>query len=462
MPDLPTRVLTLIRHAKLIRPHDYVLVGVSGGVDSMALLSVLHTLQDTIPFDVAVAHVNHMLRGQESDGDEDFVRAAAEGFSLPAHVKRVDIHGLAKSSGKSIQHAARDVRYDYFSELARTYGYQRIAIAHNQDDQVETFLLRVVKGTGIRGLSCIPVSRGPIIRPLLDVTRREIEQYVTEKGIRYREDSSNRKDAYERNYVRHRILPPMERLNPTVRSRIMSLLGDLTRLNERLDREARSLLTTWLPGDGEITLPVGQLIACSEETRFRILSEVLGRLAPGFIALREHIRLVEKVLQSSRPSASALLPFRIIVLREYDKLVFTAATAPPQVVETFPLRPGHTVVEALGISVDIDLVDHPPSEFSSDRYSAFLDPGSVSRLSVRTFREGDRFVPLGMAHAVKLKDYFISRKLPRTHRRRIPLLLIGDCIAWIIGERIDDRFKITAQTTKVVGVTVRKLSTISE
>ena len=325
----------------------------------MALLSVLHTLRGVIPFDLAVAHVNHMLRGQESERDEGFVREVANHLSLPMHVIRVDVHSLAKRSGKSIQHAARDARYDYFAELAQTHGYQRIAIAHNQDDQVETFLLRVIKGTGVRGLSCIPVRRGPIIRPFLNTARREIEQYATENGIRYVEDSSNRKDAYERNYVRHQILPPMEVLNPTVRSRIMSLLGDLTQLNERLDREAQTFLNTWMPGNGELSLPIGQLIGSSEETRFRVLSVLLGKLLPGFIALRQHIRLIEKVLMSSRPSALAVLPSGITVCREYDKLVFTVATTPSQVFETFPLHHGHTVVEPLGISVDINLVDHP-------------------------------------------------------------------------------------------------------
>lgn len=428
----------------------------------MALLSVLHTLKDIIPFDLAVAHVNHMLRDQESERDESFVREVAHRLSLPVHVKRVDVHGLSKSTGKSIQHAARDARYDYFGELAQTYGYQRIAIAHNQDDQVETFLLRVIKGTGVRGLSCIPVKRGPIIRPFLNTTRREIEEYVTEKDVRYVEDSSNRKDAYERNYVRHRILPSMEGLNPTVRSRIMNLLGDLTQLNQRLDREAQAFLHSWLPGDGELALPVGQLIGSSGEARFRVLSLLLGKLVPGFIALRQHIRLIEKILMSSRPNAFAVLPCGITVCREYDKLVFTAAAAPSQVMETFPLYPGHTVVGPFGISIDINLVDHPPSQFPSDRYTAFLDLEDASHLSVRTFREGDRFVPLGMEKPVKLKDYFISRKIPRMDRRGIPLLLLGDRIAWIIGERIDNGFKITARTTKALAVTVRKLSTIPE
>lgn len=463
MTDLSDRVLTFIRSEHLIEPNESVLVGVSGGIDSTALLSVLDSLKDVIPFKLALTHVNHMLRGPESERDESFINDLAGRLGLPLHIKRVNVQDLAKSSGKSIQHAGRDARYDYFTELARTHGYKRIAIAHNEDDQVETFILRVIKGTGVRGLSCIPVKRGLIIRPFLDVTRKEIEQYVMEKGIRYVEDSSNAKDAYERNYVRHRILPIMEGLNPTVHSRIMSLLGDLTQLNERLDREAGTFLEAHATRtDKGIFLPVKQLLECNEEARFRALSLVLSDLAPGFIALREHMRLIEKVLASSRPSSFAVLPFRITARREYGRLLFTTASALPQISEIFTLKPGPNVIEPLGIAVDITFFDHAPSVFPADRYTAFLDAESVSDLGIRTFRDGDRFFPLGMENAVKLKDYFISKKIPRHGRRHIPLLVVGDSIAWIIGERMDDRFKVTAQTRKVVAVTVRKLSTSSE
>jgi tRNA(Ile)-lysidine synthase len=461
--DLPARTLTFIRHENLIEPHQSVLVGLSGGIDSTALLSVLHSFQDAIPFTLAVAHINHMLRGPESERDEDFVRKIAGQLSIPVHVKRVNVHDLAMSTGKSIQHAGRDVRYEYFSELVRAYDYQRIAIAHNQDDQVETFVLRLIKGTGVRGLSCIPVRRGSIIRPFLDTTRWEIEQYVAERGIRYVEDSSNRKDVYERNYVRHRILPSMEQLNPTVRSRVMNLLEDLTRLNERLDREAEAFFETCrTAGTGGHVLPLEQLKACNEETRFRVLSLVLSDLAPGFIALREHIRLIEKVLASSRPSSVAVLPSGLTVRREYDKVVFTTAVAPTQISETFEIHPGTTAIEPLGIGIDVSIIDHIPGQLPSDPHTAFLDGQAISNLTIRTFQNGDRFMPLGMKDTVKLKDYFISKKIHREARRQIPLLLIGDRIAWIIGERIDNRFKITAQTKKVLCITVRKLSTISQ
>lgn len=460
---LPQRVLRFIRHEHLIEPHESVVVGVSGGIDSTVLLCVLHSLTDIIPFRLAVAHVNHMLRGEESERDEAFVRALAAELSLSFHVKRVNVKELTKRSGKSVQHEGRDARYDYFRELAEAHGYSRIAVAHNQDDQVETFVLRVIKGTGIRGLSCIPVKRGPIIRPFLTTTRKEIEQYVTEMNIRYVEDSSNRKDTYERNYVRHRILPPMGTLNPKVHRRIMDLLGDLTKVNERLNREASAFVEAHVSKEAKgIAMPVKELMVCDEETRFRALSLILGQLAPGFIALREHIGLIEKVVASSSPSSFAVLPSGIIARREYEVLICTTAPAPIPVPQAFNLEPGHNRIEPLGMTFDVALSDQAPSEFPADRYVAFLDAEKVSHLTVRTFRNGDRFTPLGMRNSVKLKDYFISRKIPRNARRDIPLLVTGDCIAWVVGERLDDRFKVTDETTKVLAVTARKLSTYSE
>lgn len=459
MFDLTQRVLKFIRDEHLIEPHESVLIGASGGIDSTALLYVLHTLSDTIPFSLAVAHVNHMLRGGESERDEAFVEDVAGALSLPFHVKRVDVKELTKNSGKSVQHAGRDARYDFFRELTEAYRYDRIAIAHNRDDQVETFVLRVIKGTGLRGLSCIPVKRGRIIRPFLETTRQEIEGFVHEKGIGYVEDSSNIKDAYERNYVRHRILPSMERLNPRVHSRIMSLLGDLTRLNERLERQAEAFLQAHLSkGDDGFALPVDHLTACDEETRFRALSLVLGELSPGFIALREHMGLIEKVLASSRPNSLAALPSGIAVRKEYGRIICTTDPIPAKVPDIFTLQFGHNRIEPLGLSLDVSQSDRIPSEFPDERYLAFLDAAKACDLMVRTFRDGDRFTPLGMTKAVKLKDYFISRKIPRWARRNIPLLITGDTIAWVVGERIDDRFKVTYQTAKVLVVRARKLS----
>lgn len=462
MSDLPSRILAFIQKERLIEPNQSVLVGVSGGIDSTALLSVLTELKNSFPFSLAAAHVNHMLRGQESERDENFVRNLTQRLSLPLHVKRVNVQCLAESSGKSIQHAGRDARYEYFTELTETHRYERIAIAHNQDDQVETFVLRIIKGTGIRGLSCIPVKRGRIVRPLLNTVRKEIEQYAVERGLSHVEDSSNTKDGYERNYVRHRVLPAMERLNPTVQSRIISLLGDLTRLNERLDQEAMAFMEGHVSRAEEgVIIPVKQLVDCAEEMRFRVLSLVLADLAYGFIALREHIRLIEKVLLSSRPNSSAVLPFGITVRKEYDRLFCTTAVTAPQVSEIFPVKPGENVIEPLQISVDISLAERVPHQFPKDRYTAILDGDRISELSVRTFREGDRFVPLGMKSFVKVKDYFISRKIPKNRRREIPLMVIGDSIVWIIGERLDDRFKVTEGTTKVVSVTAKRLSTSS-
>lgn len=453
---LEDAVLRLIREERLIDPRDTVLIGVSGGMDSSALLFLLGKLRSVIPFSLAVAHVNHQLRGSESERDEAFVRELCAGLSVPCHSTSMDIAARASNLGISLQHAGRDVRYAYFNEISACYGYRKIAVAHNRDDQVETFLLRVVKGTGIKGLSSIPIKRGKIIRPFLYTYRSEIESYASQFHIPHVKDSSNAKDIYERNFLRNRIVPLMEQLNPQFREKVLLLLRDLTSINAVFDNETERFLEKeqHLEGD-EIRFEAAALGRLHPETRFRVISRALARMEPAFIALREHVLLVEKSLFSHRPNNMVTLPHGIKVKRVYGDLVFSRGGAPMQTGETFEIKPGENTIVALGVTLDVSLSDKMPVHFPDNRLSAFFDAGKISRLTVRTFREGDRFVPLGMERSVKLKDYFMSRKIPRERRRNIPLLLSDDDIIWVVGERMDERYKLTHHTKRFLRLSAR-------
>jgi tRNA(Ile)-lysidine synthase len=178
-------------------------LGISGGIDSTTLLFVLLEIQKTIDFELGLAHINHMLRGKESERDEEFVRELAGRLCLPLYVERVHVKEIAVEKGLSIQHAGREARYSFFNGILRQHGYNKIAIAHNLDDQIETFLLRAMKGTGLKGLSSIPIKRDAIIRPLLNTYRTDIAEYAARHAIAFVEDSSNSKTVYERNYVRN-------------------------------------------------------------------------------------------------------------------------------------------------------------------------------------------------------------------------------------------------------------------
>ncbi len=439
------------------------LVAASGGIDSSTLLFLLSKIGKNMGFSIAVAHVNHQLRGEESTGDEVFVRGLAESLGAPCYVLKADVRGYARENGLSVQHAGRDLRYRYFEETADAHGCDRIAIAHNIDDQVETFLLRVIKGSGLSGLASIPIRRGRIIRPLLRSFRSQIVEYAQSHAIAYREDSSNLSDKYERNFIRRRIAPLLDQLNPRFKEKVLFLLTDITGVNAVLDADVAGFLEKEARREGQgFRVGVAALKNIEPEVRFRVVSRLLGALSPRFVALREHARLVEKSLFSPRPNNEVTLPGGMKVNREYQDLIFTKKEAEiPLPVEAFPVGPGRQDLPCFGLSLDVSVSDEKPESFPADRLIAFFDAERISTLSLRTFRPGDRFVPLGMAHSVKVKDYFISRKTPREKRRKTPFLLSDGEIIWLVGERINDLYKVTASTTKVLKVAARVTSPLS-
>lgn len=454
--NLIDKVKKIIEKEKLIEEGDRVLLGASGGIDSTTLLFVLLEIRNKLPFELGIAHVNHLLRGIESDRDEDFTKTLADRYSIPCYIKKIDVKKHAKKSGMSIQHAGRDVRYGFFEEIARTKNYNKIAIAHHLDDQVETFLLRMLKGTGIRGLSSIPLKRNNIVRPFLHIYRSEIEEYAKTHSIPFVEDSSNEKVVYERNFIRIYITPLMEELNPAFREKIFLLLQDLTSINDLFEKKAEEFMKkeAWFE-EGDIHLKVEALKNTDEETRFRVIAHLLAQIAPAFIPLREHLHLIEKIIMGSKPNLSVILPRSIMAKKVYDELIFTQKPSIPVIKDILPVKAGKNILKPFGLSLEVSQSHDKRVEFQSDRNVAFFDKDKTGSLYVRTFLEGDRFFPLGMKDSIKLKDFFISQKIPKEKRRHIPLLISGRDIIWIIGYRIDERHKVAEDTRNILKIVAR-------
>jgi tRNA(Ile)-lysidine synthase len=457
-PGLVQKVADLVNQEKLIDPGDRVLLGISGGIDSTTLLFVLLEIQKKMDFTLGLAHINHMLRDKESVRDEEFVKKLAGRLQLPFFLKKINIKKIAIHKKLSIQHAGREARYGAFNEITAKYDYNKIAIAHNLDDQIETFLLRALKGTGLKGLSAIPIKRGTIIRPFLHTYRMDIARYADEQTIPFVQDSSNDKIVYERNFLRKEIFPIMERLNPLFKEKLFSLLNDLTYINHFFEERSQLFLKKHQTKEREdILLAVESLNTIDNETKFRVISDITTSLEPTFVLLREHFRLISKILSSTKPNLIANLPHEIKIKKVYNHLIFTKKPLPSPPRETFSLSMGKNILTSFTVSLHLSLPRKTPSFFLKNENTAFFDKDKLGSLTIRTFMNGDTFMPLGMSNKIKLKDFFISSKIPKEKRRMIPLLLSDNDIVWVVGLRIDERFKITKGTKKILKVTATHL-----
>ncbi len=438
---------------RLIRPGDRLLVAVSGGADSMVLLDLLVRERPALGLTLGVAHVHHGLRGAESDADEEFVRERAAVLGCGYIVHHADVRAVAERERIGIQEAARRVRYEFFENTMHDRGYDVVATGHHADDNAETILLNILRGAGIQGLSGIPPFRPDIriIRPLLFAGREEIEQYAESEGLPFRDDSSNQKDTYRRNFLRHRILPLIkEEINPQLTETLRRSAEIFWSLQGYLDAESRRLL----PGlmhrkeGGFLALSCTQL----EDLPELLLSAVLTTAAvqctgrrPGFNqieALRELLR--------SRAGSSTQLTATWAAFRERDELVFhEAASALP--VDIPVLRGeeymigGYRFASVEGSREELEMTGGRDIEcVDADRLRG-------KNLRLRSWKPGDTFVPLGMQGRKKVSDFFIDNKVPLAEKQQYPVLETEDGeIVWLCGQRIDDRFKITESTRRVL------------
>jgi len=365
---------------------------------------------------------------------------------------------LARGERISLQEAARKARYDFYERVRKKYNGQKIAMGQTADDQAETVLIRVIRGAGLRGLKGIPPVRGGVsIRPLIETSREEVERLASEEGLSHVIDSSNIKDIYLRNKVRHDLIPHLERkYNPNIRVGLTRMASILSREDDYLDRKAEEVMAGLIKGDGqEVSLDIAGLKAFHEAIWFRVLQKTLARVLGGDLRSIKTVHLdgICRLLTHRAPNKVLCLPDGIYAEKHYTKL-FIRRGRPPAV---FPFEyivevPGVTIVEVLGkkLVTRIEAAKRGiPMDL--DPSIAFLDDDKlVHPLTLRSFEKGDRFVPLGMKGHKKLKDFFIDSKVPKALRRRIPLLISGGTIVWVVGYRVNECFKLTETSKRIL------------
>jgi len=443
---------------------DHVIAGVSGGADSVALLCVLCSLQKKWGLRLTVAHLNHMLRGGAARREVAFVRELAGRRGLRCIVGERDVRAVKAETGCSLQEAARIARYRFFYELREELGAQKIALGHTANDQAETLLMWLIRGTSGAGLAGIPPVRdGLFIRPLLAVTRSEIEAYLAQQQVSFIPDSSAGEPHYLRNKIRHQLMTLLEKeYNPRM-VQTLSRLAELVRAdNEVLDRRVREIVAPLLASRNErgASCPVAFIAGQPAPLRGRIIKAALAGLKGGGQGIyHQHVTAVDRLAGGAGRSRTIQLPAGWSATREYDRLIFMREKPLQQhycyAVDRVPARVSIAEIGRDMILAVEDLQEPAAELLAREKKIDFLDYDALQLpLTVRTWRPGDRFHPLGMSGSKKLKDFFIDNKISPRLRRSIPVLLSRDTIVWVGGLRIDDRFRLRETTRRVLKITL--------
>ncbi|OIQ11970.1 tRNA lysidine(34) synthetase TilS [Neomoorella thermoacetica] len=444
------RVRQTIQDYHLLVPGDKVVVGVSGGPDSLALLHSLMTLQEEYGYTLQVAHLNHGLR-PEAAADAEYVRDLATGWGLPVTVAQRDVLAYRQEHHLSIEAAAREVRYNFFQEVAAAVGATRIAVGHQAEDQAETVLLNLLRGSGLTGLKAMLPRRGRLIRPLLFVTRAEIEAYCRDNGLHPRRDFTNEDPAYRRNKIRHQLLPLLAReYNPA----IVATLGRTALILQEDEALLADLAHRSL--EGIIKRREGETLVLDRQG-WQDLAPALQRrvlrLAAATLGRRVSFNQVEKARAVAREGGTLTWPGRLSIRARGAELhLQLPGRSAGKVSFSYQLQvPGLTPLPEVGKAIRAEIAP-PPRAFKTGREDeAWLDRAKLKQpLLVRNWLPGDCFRPLGMKGTKKLQDYFIDRHLPAARRPLIPLVISEGRIAWVAGLGLAEDFKVTPATRETL------------
>jgi tRNA(Ile)-lysidine synthase len=432
------RFIKYIKDNNLFSQSDTILCGVSGGIDSVVLLDLL----DKAGFPVAIAHCNFSLRDAESDGDERLVSDLARKYDVPLFKTTFNTGDYAQENKISIEMAARDLRYQWFETIRVAHHFDCIAVAHHRDDQLETFFLNLARGTGLTGLTGMRPINGKIVRPLLFASRDEIEKYRHENFLDFREDSSNQSLDYQRNKIRHTLLPVMDTLNPSFREgliRTMSYLEDVSKICDRAIQQTWERVAIRKGNDYLISIAELKLLDPLPTYLFEFLKSY------GFNSM-----VVADVAASlDAGSGKQFISQTHRLVRDRESLILTLLKSESK--KHYYLEEGMKEM-AFPVHLKISVSENKDKfKISDSRFIACIDRDCVQfPLLIRRWETGDYFKPLGMTGFKKISDFFVDSKLSLVEKENVWILANGEQVVWIIGHRLDDRYKITSATLNIL------------
>jgi tRNA(Ile)-lysidine synthase len=468
---LGQKVISSIQEHNLFSVGERLVVAVSGGADSVCLLHILAQRQTDLGVELHVAHLNHQLRGAESDSDAKYVSDLACKLGTPATVESRDVEAYHRQKGGSLEESAREVRYSFLAKVAREIGASKVVVGHTRDDQVETVLMHLLRGTGLVGLRGLqpcsvlqygePEGRLEVLRPLLEITRQETLAYCRQYKLKPHSDSSNLSPYFLRNRIRLELLPVLRSYNPSIDEALLRLAAiagdDISFIEEQACRLWNKLARK--EGDA-VYLDMNKIAALPRAMQRQVFRLAIKQLRDNLRDIEaDHIEAMMDFL--SRPAGKKLcLPQGLTLATEYGRLVLTSVQASlcplPPLEGIFSISiPGETALP--GWRVKADIIREPVGE--DNGFAASFDLDKVGReLTVRGRRPGDRFRPLGMSQTKKLQDFMVDTRIPRSWRDRVPLVCSPEQILWVVGWRVDDRAKVTETTREILRLKFERLA----
>ncbi len=460
---LPRTVRRTIEKYSMFSRGDRVVVAVSGGPDSVALLHILDSLKEVYGIRLHAAHLEHGLRGEESVEDMKFVESLCESLSIPLTTGSEDIGEIAKRDGLSVEAVARKARYAFLDEVLMETGFTKLATGHNANDQAETVLLNLMRGSGLAGLSGMkPAMDDRIVRPLIEARSSEIAAYLKKKNIAYRIDSSNADTRFERNKVRSVLIPLIEKeFNPSIVDSLARTASVFSMVYEFFKEEVNKCMQTAVKTEeGRVTINLEPFNHYPEIVKLFTFHRILRSLEDdaqviSYDTLSALLNVAEKSASGSRIDIGA----GIVALKEFESIVIGRDLALYEPYEVQLNVPGETVIEGAGYVYRVEVLKETPA--TPDVYKSgetvYFDFNEIGLpLVARNWREGDKFVPFGLKGSKKVHDVFIDEKVPISERSMIPLVCDAGGVVWVTGVRRADRARVTDKTSTIAKITYSK------
>jgi len=449
LKTIEQKVLKLIDENHLIEKNDRILLALSGGADSVLLFHFLLKFKRRLDIHFCAFHLNHKIRGKEAKEDEIFCRNLCEKNNVELFVITKDVKSYAKKNKLSVEEAGRSLRYKELERIADAESIDKVATAHNSSDNTETVLLNLIKGAGSKGLSGIPVQRDKIIRPLLSLTADEIRNYLKAKKLDYRMDTSNLEIDYERNFIRNEIIPRLKKLNPRVEQKVLNSSRIIKNMRTFIEKQITSITQSSVKiSSGELRINFKKLqefdkVLWSEFFKSIIESNFTTDLSTENLGSLIH-------LVDNQAGKKLVLSNKIIAIKERGYLSISLANTISKKLLKKTIQINDKA-EINGHSIKIEKVSLEEIKRSQKKSVEYISADGIKTVfQLRKWREGDKFYPLGMKGSKKISDFLIDEKIPSIKKKEQLVLLNAGNIVWVVGLRIDDRFKLTPETQKVI------------